>query len=415
MTKPRVAILHYSCPPVIGGVEFVMEAHARLLADTGFSVRLIVGKGGEVHPKVRTVVIPEIATGGGPVRRVLAALAEGRVSSGFEAAVARVEQKLRVALRPVDVCMIHNVLTMHFNLVMTAALANIMKRQRRIHFVGWTHDAMFVDPGYSQHHRDVYPWTLLKQSLPGCDYCVISGQRKREVAGLFGVPEDELPVIPDGVDMAELLGLTAPVADLYREEHLSVMDLVALTPTRIVRRKNLEQGLEIVAAFKRRGRQVRWFVTGAPDLYSADAVEYFTALTKLRRKLGIEKEVVFLCERFGERVSSEDLRGLYALANVLLFPSTQEGFGIPVVEAGIAGLLTVTSDIPALRELGLDESVYVHSGEDSDLVAGRILRAFEKSPRLVFQRRLISQYSWQAVFTSKILSLLMRPEAVWPR
>ena len=415
MDKPRVAMLHYSCPPVIGGVEFIMEAHARLFADAGFNTRLIVGKGGRVHPKVRTVVIPELSPQSDELKSVLAALARGRVPEGFDPAVKRVEAKLRSAFRSVDVCIMHNVLTMHFNLVLTAALANIMKRQRRIHFIGWTHDSTFVDPNHAAHQREEHPWTLLKKALPGCDYCVISQQRRQELAGLFGVPGARLPVVPDGVDMSGLLGLTEPVEELYRTERLWTMDMVALTPTRIVRRKNLEQGLEIVAALKRRGRQVRWFITGAPDPYNADSVAYFRKLTRLRRKLGVEKEAMFLCEHFARRVSSDDLRGLYAISNVLLFPSTREGFGIPVVEAGIVGLLTVISDIPALRELGLEESVYVNAGENADRVARRVLRAFENSPRLMFQRRLISQYSWQAIFSCKIMSLLTRPGSIWTR
>ena len=58
MANPGIAILHYSCPPVIGGVEFIIEAHALEFARAGYPVRLIVGKGEadqrRVSPKVQT-------------------------------------------------------------------------------------------------------------------------------------------------------------------------------------------------------------------------------------------------------------------------------------------------------------------------------------------------------------------------
>ncbi len=45
MNMPRVAILHYAAPPGIGGVESTMGAHARLLADHGYPVKIIAGRG----------------------------------------------------------------------------------------------------------------------------------------------------------------------------------------------------------------------------------------------------------------------------------------------------------------------------------------------------------------------------------
>ena len=43
--KPRIVILHYSCSPVVGGVESVIAEHARLLVDNGYAVTVIAGEG----------------------------------------------------------------------------------------------------------------------------------------------------------------------------------------------------------------------------------------------------------------------------------------------------------------------------------------------------------------------------------
>ncbi|MBN1557140.1 MAG: glycosyltransferase family 4 protein [Lentisphaerae bacterium] len=412
MKKPRVALLHYSCPPVIGGVEFIIRQHYALLTEHGFPTRLIVGAGGERG--VKTTLIPEMASDGGPLHETVAALRGGRVPDGFDDAVKRTERALVRALRGVDVCLMHNVLTMHFNLVLTAALARIMARTRRIHFVGWNHDSTFTDPNYAPHQRRDYPWNLLTRALPGCRYCAISRQRQQEISRLFGIPPERMPAIPDGVDVVARLGLVPEVRELYRAEQLYRRDLVALTPTRIVRRKNLEAGLRIVAALKRRRRDVRWIITGAPDPHNPDTMDYYRRLRAERKRLRIEKEVVFMCERSGQRVNDDALRGLFAVSNLLLFPSEREGFGIPVLEAGLARLLVVVSDIPAFREVGGRDAVYFRPRDAADKTAQRILRAFDADKRLTFRNRILSHYAWESVFENRILPAIVNPEAVWP-
>ena len=60
--KPKICIIHYSSPPVIGGVEFVIQAQARLFAGAGYSVKLLTGKGGQIETRENTEVraVPEI-------------------------------------------------------------------------------------------------------------------------------------------------------------------------------------------------------------------------------------------------------------------------------------------------------------------------------------------------------------------
>ena len=41
----KVAILHYSVPPIVGGVESVIAHHARLMSADGHTVRLIAARG----------------------------------------------------------------------------------------------------------------------------------------------------------------------------------------------------------------------------------------------------------------------------------------------------------------------------------------------------------------------------------
>lgn len=58
-------------------------------------------------------------------------------------------------------------------------------------------------------------------------------------------------------------------------------------------------------------------------------------------------------------VSNEELRAFYSLATALLFPSLQEGFGWPIVEAQVCGCPVFTSNIAPMTEVGGNAAIYV--------------------------------------------------------
>ena len=61
---PRtVALLHYTAPPVVGGVEQVLGQHARLLAEAGHAVRVVAGRGGVPGGPAAVVRVARADTG----------------------------------------------------------------------------------------------------------------------------------------------------------------------------------------------------------------------------------------------------------------------------------------------------------------------------------------------------------------
>jgi glycosyltransferase involved in cell wall biosynthesis len=58
-------------------------------------------------------------------------------------------------------------------------------------------------------------------------------------------------------------------------------------------------------------------------------------------------------------VSNEDLRTLYCAAQLLLFPSWEEGFGWPIIEAQACGCRVVIADREPMTEIGGDAAAYL--------------------------------------------------------
>ena len=69
--------------------------------------------------------------------------------------------------------------------------------------------------------------------------------------------------------------------------------------------------------------------------------------------------------RYLDYVTDEELAAYYSRAQALFFPSYQEGFGLPLIEAMSAGLPVVCSDIPVFREIADPYAIFVAPDPDS--------------------------------------------------
>ncbi|RZI77454.1 MAG: glycosyltransferase family 1 protein [Variovorax sp.] len=82
--------------------------------------------------------------------------------------------------------------------------------------------------------------------------------------------------------------------------------------------------------------------------------ELSTEMAAIARESGVLEQVTVIRD-----VSHEDLCALYSSSVALLFPSLQEGFGWPIIEAQACGCPVFTSDLPPMNEIGGDGAVYV--------------------------------------------------------
>jgi glycosyltransferase involved in cell wall biosynthesis len=176
---------------------------------------------------------------------------------------------------------------------------------------------------------------------------------------------------------------------------------------RITPRKNIELALRVCASLLRDFPKTRLIVTGPLGPHNPANVKYFERLLALRSELGLAHVVDFLAERTSEFVADEVVFDFYHLADALLLPSFEEGFGIPLLEAGLANLPIFCSDIPPLRSLGGSDANYFSPNDDPDAIADLLANQLSSNPVFRLRTRVREQYTWEGIYHRHITPLLM--------
>lgn len=402
----NIALLHYSAPPVVGGVESVIGHHARLMTAAGHSVRIIAGRGEQVDEGVEFIDIPLVASRHPDVEAVKAELDAGRVPDGFEGLVENIEVALRVAFHGVDVVIAHNVCSLAKNLALTAALRRLVDAGSGPRLILWHHDLAWTTPRYRSELHDGYPWDLLRTAWSGVTQVVVSELRQRELADLLGIPPKQITVVPNGLNAEIFLKLEPQTRELAeRIDWLAAAPLLLL-PVRITPRKNIELALRTLAALRNSYPTAALVITGPPGPHNPANAGYFDQLRALRTDLGLDGSVHFLAELVDAYLSDEVIADFYRLADALFLPSREEGFGIPVIEAGLARMPVFCTDIPPLRVLGGEEAVYFSPDADPQQVATLITHRLDGDAAYQLRRRVRRDYTWRGVYTKRIAPLL---------
>ena len=412
--KPTTAILHYSAPPVTGGVEGVMDAHARVFLQMGFPISIIAGRGSgdALPPGPGLEIIPALDSQHPQILAASTILEQGQVPGDFMALTNQLTETLAPLVSQFDNLIVHNVFTKHFNLPLTAAIFNLLDQGAIRNCIAWHHDFTWTSPRSRSKVHPGYPWDLLRTYRPDVTHVTISQARKKELVALYQCPPEEIQVIYNGVDAAEMFGLTPFAWELTQRLDLLAADLIMLMPVRVTRAKNVEFALEVVAALKANGLKIKLVLTGPPDPHDEKSMSYFHSLQKLRDNLGLNSEMRFVFESGPAadepfHIGLDVVAGLYRVADLMFMPSHQEGFGMPVLEAGLLQMPVVASEaVPAAEEIGGKDVLRFGPDMPPQQLAQTILDWVEDDKRLRLARRTRQNFTWQAIFQGDIEPLL---------
>ncbi len=401
--KPRVALIHYTAPPVIGGVEAVLVRQARILAAAGYPVRIIAGVVDLSMPGVEMVAIPPMYGGSPEIAPLQAALREGRLPDEFPQWRERLRRALAEALHGVDVVILHNVCTMDKNLVLSAALYDLVTEDPR-RWIGWHHDAVILRWGMPRFPGE--PWDLVLRPWPVI-HVTVSEARRRALAAAWGIPAAHIHVIPNGVDLGEFFRWSELTRSIVEALGLMAADVILLMPVRITRRKRLEDALAVLRHLRERtGWDARLLVTGPPGAHTPANRAYLEELRARRAAWGLEGAAHFLYEHLGKGLPDEAVADFYILADAVLLTSEEEGFGLPVLEAGLARLPVFARELPSLRELGGEDVFLFPEGSGPEALAAAIARFLETDPVARLRRRVRQQFNAARLIQERLIPLL---------
>lgn len=123
----------------------------------------------------------------------------------------------------------------------------------------------------------------------------------------------------------------------------------------------------------------------------------YKAVTKVVSQWRLEEKVLFL-----GYVPLADLPSLYTMANLFVFPSLYEGFGLPPLEAMACGIPVVTSTAGALPETTAGYAIYADPFSESDL-ADKIEQGLSIDHRRTEQGMQYAQrQTWQKTWTETL-------------
>ena len=197
------------------------------------------------------------------------------------------------------------------------------------------------------------------------------------------VPGEKIDVVPLGVGSTRIE--PSPETDLRARLDLGHRR-VALSASAKRAHKNLVRLLEALALLPEDNRPVL--------VLPGYTTEHEAELRERARVLSIEGDV-----RFVGWLAAADLEGLYALADVFVFPSLYEGFGLPVLEAMARDLPVASSDRSALAEVAGDAALLFDPESPraiADAMATLLTDPAEARRRRAAGRHQAARFTWDA-------------------
>ncbi len=206
-----------------------------------------------------------------------------------------------------------------------------------------------------------YRWTTYFGKLQHAPFIIaVSDSVKEDAVQHLGIDADKIITIYPGVDTARFHPEVKLPNDLKLGSY--VLCIGACQPN-----KNYPRILEAFGHVQRELPNLSLVIAGA---WHPDQLQW---LKKAARKEGIDDKVHHL-----GFTPSEILPALYANAMAFLFPSLDEGFGSPLVEAMASGTPIITSNRGALKEVAGKAAILVNPHDVLSIAKG--IQDVEKSP-----------------------------------
>jgi glycosyltransferase involved in cell wall biosynthesis len=239
------------------------------------------------------------------------------------------------------------------------------------------HDLFVISGEYSTREFRERFTAQSRRAAASADLIIaVSGFTAAQVSGLLNFPESRIRIVHHGV-------LPRKIPDLPREN-------IVLSVGAIQKRKNQAA---LVRAFRALPEDWKLVLAGSPGYGAAEVMD---EIAKSPRSQAI---------RVTGYISEGELAEWYGRATIFAFPSLDEGFGIPVLEAMAAGLPVITSNRSAMPEIAGDAALLVDPSREDEIASALLSLAAdtEMRNRLSEAGRLrAGRYTWSRAATQTL-------------
>lgn len=201
-----------------------------------------------------------------------------------------------------------------------------------IHATEYGRHQGWVDKHPQSHIHAVEKWMARR-----ADHVITCSHYMRgHVADVYGLDEERITVIPNGIDPDDL----QPVGDLeaLRARFAAPDERLVLLVGRLVYEKGFQLALDALPGIIKRLGKVRFIVAGSGT--------HEAQLKAQAHKLGLDEHGTFL-----GWIGDDVLHSLYRISDLTVVPSIYEPFGLVALEAMASGCPCIVADTGGLREV----------------------------------------------------------------
>jgi glycogen(starch) synthase len=192
----------------------------------------------------------------------------------------------------------------------------------------------WVDKHPQSHIHGIERWIANRSDrVIACSYYM-----REQIADIFGVEEERVAVIPNGIDADELQPHDEPELRRLRAQFARPEQKLVLLIGRLVYEKGFQLALEAMPGLIEAVPGTRFLVAGSGT--------HEPELRRQAAELGLLEQGTFL-----GWIGDDVLHSLYRIADVCVVPSLYEPFGLVALEAMASDCPCIVADTGGLREI----------------------------------------------------------------
>lgn len=185
----------------------------------------------------------------------------------------------------------------------------------------------------TQRYINDTEWLLTYEAT---EVIVNSNYMKCELQRLFGLPFEKINVVPNGINLNNFSGVEKDYD--FRRQYAMDNEKIILYVGRLVYEKGIQNLISAMPKILQGYHDTKLVIAGKGGM--------FDELKAQSDSMGLGNKVYFT-----GYLNSKQVQKMYKCADIAVFPSTYEPFGIVALEAMLAGIPTVVSDVGGLNEI----------------------------------------------------------------